>query len=94
MEKVKGKKEIIEKIKAYNLAFEDTYIENNEKFYIICDVVIINDMHIRDVRKIHFNGDTMWINDSISIDVFDVKEIYIAFTSINYNKKNFKITYE
>ena len=84
------KNEIIEKIKAYNLALDDTYNKNNETFLLICDAVIINEITFRNVRNIHFVGNTMWI-DKASIETEDVKNISIHFTSIKYDEEDIKI---
>lgn len=84
------KNEIIEKIKAYNLALDNTYHKNNEEFLLICSAVIVNEMAFRNVRNIHFIDNTMWI-DKASIETEDVKNISIHFTSIKYDEKDIKI---
>lgn len=84
------KNEIIEKIKAYNLALDNTYHKNNEEFLLICSAVTVNEITFRYVKNIHFIDNVMWI-DKASIETEDVKNISIHFTSIKYDKKDIKI---
>lgn len=84
--KTKSKKDIIKVIKEYKLAIDQTYRKDHEHFLLICDFLEINSMCFREVREVRFIEDTMWIDDKVSIDVKDVKEVDIHFTSIRYDK--------
>ena len=60
------KEEIIEIIKENS----NSYIEpHKDKFYVICWYVQVNKVCIRDVYKLRFVEDVLWINDEISIDL-------------------------
>lgn len=88
--KVNNKKEIIDILKKYNLAIDDTNQKDSETFLVICDYVNVNEMCIREPRCIHFIRNTMWV-DEMSIEVENVRKFSIGFTSIRYDEKKFMI---
>ena len=84
--KVKNKKDIIKVIKEYELAIDKTYRKDHEHFLLICNFLTINSMCLREVREVKFVENTMWIDDKISIDIKDVKEVDIHFISTKHDK--------
>ena len=90
MAKVSNKKDIIKEIKKYELVLDNTYTKDNETFLLICDAVTVNEMCFRDVRSVHFIGNTMWI-DNASIETGDVHKFHISNTGVKYEQKSLQI---
>lgn len=90
MAKINSKKDIINAIESYGLVLDETYSEGEESYLLMCDAVTVNDICFRDIRRIHFVYNTMWI-DNASVTIEDVKNFHITFTSIKYDINKCKV---
>lgn len=84
------KQEIINIIKKYPLALDETYTKGNETFPLICDGIVVNKMSFRQPSEICFIGNTLWIGEA-NIEVENVEKFRILFTSIKYELEDIKI---
>ena len=79
------KEEIINIIKENTNALIEPH---NEKFIVICQWVIVNDLCFRNIRQLKFVGNTLWLNEETSIGLEEITDFDIHEQRIIKKEEN------